>query len=282
MLKNCTISGFADEIDVDLQKQIALLNELDVKQVEFRSANGKGVADYTEEEAQKAMELLRANGISVSAVGSPIGKILITDPFEPHFETFRHVVRLAKVFGTRYIRVFSFFIPQGEDPEQYREEVLRRLKCFADYAKEQDVVLLHENEKEIYGDVASRCKTIFDALYSEHFQCTFDFANFVQCRQDTLEAYEMLSGYIKYVHVKDALWKNGQVVPAGEGDGHVKEILQKLDKAGYSGCLSLEPHLAEFATLQSLEHRSDKKETSDGVWAFTTAYQALKKLLETL
>ena len=92
----------------------------------------------------------------------------------------------------------------------------------------------------------------------------------------------MLSGYIKYVHVKDALWKNGQVVPAGKGDGHVKEILQKLDKAGYSGCLSLEPHLAEFATLQSLEHRSDKKETSDGVWAFTTAYQALKKLLETL
>lgn len=282
MLKNCTISGFADEIDVDLQKQIALLNELGVKQVEFRSANGKGVADYTEEEAQKAMELLRVNGISVSAVGSPIGKILITDPFEPHFETFRHVVRLAKVFGTRYIRVFSFFIPQGEDPEQYREEVLRRLKCFADYAKEQDVVLLHENEKEIYGDVASRCKTIFDALYSEYFQCTFDFANFVQCRQDTLEAYEMLSGYIKYVHVKDALWKNGQVVPAGEGDGHVKEILQKLDKAGYSGCLSLEPHLAEFATLQSLEHRSDKKETSDGVWAFTTAYQTLKKLLETL
>ena len=113
MLKNCTISGFADEIDVDLQKQIALLNELGVKQVEFRSANGKGVADYTEEEAQKAMELLRANGISVSAVGSPIGKILITDPFEPHFETFRHVVRLAKVFGYPVHPCVQFLHPTG-------------------------------------------------------------------------------------------------------------------------------------------------------------------------
>ena len=279
MLDKIRISGFADEIDTDIHKQIALLNELGVKYVEFRSANGKGVADYTIEEAQEIMKLFRENGIAVSAVGSPIGKIQITDDFEPHFETFKHVVELAKVFETKYIRMFSFFMPEGEDPAQYREEVLKRLRRFVEYAKEQGVVLLHENEKGIYGDVASRVKELFEELYCDNFKCTFDFANFVQCHQDTLEAYDLLKDYVEYVHIKDAKWDSGQVVPAGEGDGHVKAILEKLDEKGYAGFLSLEPHLAEFAALQSLEQHVEKRESSDGVWSYTTAFHALQKVL---
>lgn len=279
MLDKIRISGFADEIDTDIHKQIALLNELGVKYVEFRSANDKGVADYTIQEAQEIMKLFKENGIAVSAVGSPVGKIQITDDFEPHFETFKHVVELAKVFETKYIRMFSFFMPEDEDPEKYRDEVMNRLARFVEYAKEQDVVLLHENEKGIYGDVASRCREIFEKLYCQNFRCTFDFANFVQCRQDTLEAYDLLKDYVEYVHIKDARWDDAQVVPAGEGDGHVAEILAKLDAAGYAGFLSLEPHLAEFAALKSLEQHVDARESSDGVWSYTTAFHALKKIL---
>lgn len=279
ILTKCPVSCFADEIDVSVDKQIALLQELGIGWIEFRSGDGKGVADYTEKEAEMLMSRLSANGIRISAVGSPIGKIDITQDFEPHFETYRHIVELAGILDTSFIRMFSFFMPEGEEPDKFRDEVMRRMDRMVEYAAGRNVVLLHENEKGIYGDNAARCLDLMKLFYGDHFRCTFDFANFVQCGQDTLEAYEMLRPYISYIHVKDALRENGDVVPAGTGDGNVAEILNRLDEKGYAGFLSLEPHLADFAGLKSLEKEVKERGRTDGEEAFCTAYRALEKLL---
>lgn len=279
ILTKCPVSCFADEIDVSVDKQIALLQELGIGWIEFRSGDGKGVADYTEKEAEMLMSRLSANGIRISAVGSPIGKIDITQDFEPHFETYRHIVELAGILDTSFIRMFSFFMPEGEEPDKFRDEVMRRTDRMVEYAAGRNVVLLHENEKGIYGDSAARCLDLMKLFYGDHFRCTFDFANFVQCGQDTMEAYEMLRPYISYIHVKDALRENGDVVPAGTGDGNVAEILNRLDEKGYAGFLSLEPHLADFAGLKSLEKEVKERGRTDGEEAFCTAYRALEKLL---
>lgn len=279
ILTKCPVSCFADEIDVSVDKQIALLQELGIGWIEFRSGDGKGVADYTEKEAEMLMSRLSANGIRISAVGSPIGKIDITQDFEPHFETYRHIVELAGILDTSFIRMFSFFMPEGEEPDKFRDEVMRRMDRMVEYAAGRNVVLLHENEKGIYGDSAARCLDLMKLFYGDHFRCTFDFANFVQCGQDTMEAYEMLRPYISYIHVKDALRENGDVVPAGTGDGNVAEILNRLDEEGYAGFLSLEPHLADFAGLKSLEKEVKERGRTDGEEAFCTAYRALEKLL---
>ena len=279
ILTKCPVSCFADEIDVSVDKQIALLQELGIGWIEFRSGDGKGVADYTEKEAEMLMSRLSANGIRISAVGSPIGKIDITQDFEPHFETYRHIVELAGILDTSFIRMFSFFMPEGEEPAEFRDEVMRRTDRMVEYAAGRNVVLLHENEKGIYGDSAAMCLDLMKLFYGDHFRCTFDFANFVQCGQDTMEAYEMLRPYISYIHVKDALRENGDVVPAGAGDGNVAEILNRLDEEGYAGFLSLEPHLADFAGLKSLEKEVKERGRTDGEEAFCTAYRALEKLL---
>lgn len=299
MLTECTLTGFADEIDTDIYKQIELLKDLEQEYIELRSANGKNIADYTIEEAKELKSVLDKAGIKVSAIGSPIGKIGINDDFAPHFEQYKLVVELAKIFETPYIRMFSFYIPEGEVAEDYQQEVLKRMKQMVDYAVQQNVVLLHENEKGIYGDTGKRCLDLMKAFYGPHFQCTFDFANFVQCKEDTLECYTMLKPYITYIHIKDALFADASVVPAGQGDGNVKEILQKLDAEGYKGFLSLEPHLFDFAGLKDLESNSAEKshpgETgakenaiskmspsgkvlSGGALAYTVAYNALKSL----
>ena len=279
ILTKCPDSCFADEIDVSVDKQIALLQELGIGWIEFRSGDGKGVADYTEKEAEMLMSRLSANGIRISAVGSPIGKIDITQDFEPHFETYRHIVELAGILDTSFIRMFSFFMPEGEEPDKFRDEVMRRMDRMVEYAAGRNVVLLHENEKGIYGDSAARCLDLMKLFYGDHFRCTFDFANFVQCGQDTMEAYEMLRPYISYIHVKDAMRESGDVVPAGTGDGNVAEILNRLDEEGYAGFLSLEPHLADFAGLKSLEKEVKERGRTDGEEAFCTAYRALEKLL---
>lgn len=279
LLQKSKISGFADEIHKELDVQIQILQKLGQKYMEFRSADGLGVADYSIEQIREVKRKLDASGIKVSALGSPIGKIPITNPFEPHFELFKHVVSLAKELDTRYIRMFSFFIPSDENADQYQGEVFKRMRQMVEYAKEQDVVLLHENEKEIYGDSKDRCRNLMEEFYCENFKCIFDFANFIQCGEDTLKAYEMLKSYITYVHVKDAKQSDGEVVLPGHGDGNLSKIFAALEKEGYQGFLSLEPHLVDFSQLKNLENAVVKKKMSDGATAYEMAYKELIKLL---
>lgn len=278
MLENCKISGFADEIDKDFSVQMGLLKKLDQHYVELRSADGIGVTSITMEKAHELKQIMQANLVQVSAIGSPIGKIMITDDFDPHFKEFKHIVELAKYFDTPYIRMFSFFIPEGLNADSYREEVLKRTQSLIEYAIQQNVVLLHENEKEIYGDTVDRCVDLMKTFYCSNYQFTFDFANFVQCKQDTLYGFDELKSYIHYIHVKDALMENGQVVLPGDGNGHVKEILQKLDAMNYQGFLSLEPHLVSFEGLDQLEHHAATRILQDGAKAYESVHTRLLEL----
>lgn len=279
ILKISPISGFADEIDKSLDKQIETLKRLGISWVEFRSAEGINVADHTIEQARAVKEKLHQNGIRVSALGSPIGKIGIEEEFEPHLKKLEHVADVAEALECRYIRMFSFFIPAGKNPEDYKEAVMTRMQAMVEAAKKRGLVLLHENEKDIYGDTKERCLELMEKFGGENFGCTFDFANFVQCGQDTLEAYEMLKPYISYIHIKDAKADTSEVVLPGEGDGRLSEILKCLDKSGYKGFLSLEPHLVDFAGFAMLERDGVQKEKGDGADAFSRAYEALNKIL---
>jgi sugar phosphate isomerase/epimerase len=272
-------TGFADEISPQFETQLAVASATGVHAIEIRGVNGRGIQTYTPAEAEGLQKALAEKGMHVSSIGSPIGKIQITDPFEPHFEEFKNVVALCKVFGTRFIRMFSFYVPEGE-AEKYEDEVMRRMERLIAYAQEQDVILLHENEKAIYGDIAPRCLKLMQRFYGDHFRAVFDFANFIQCGQDTLEAWEMMKPYIAYVHIKDAKAGSGQVTPAGWGDGHVKEILRKLKEKGYEGYLSLEPHLTDFAGFRALEAGlTEKKWQLDGETVWRIALDALRALL---
>lgn len=279
MLDKCKISGFADEIADDLNVQIDVLHQLGQEYIEFRGADGCAVGKYTLKQAKDTMARLEAAGIKVSSIGSPVGKIQINDDFQTHFEDYKRIVEIAKIMGTKNIRMFSFFIPEGENPDQYEAEVCVRMEKFIEYAKEQDVVLLHENEKHIYGDVAGRCLTLMKKYYCDNFKCVFDFANFVQCKQDTWEAYEMLKPYIAYIHVKDAVRESNEVVIPGTGDGNLKKIFAALQEAGYEGFLSLEPHLVNFGALSSLEKNAAVRKMTDGAEAYKAAHGALMAML---
>ena len=205
--------------------------------------------------------------------------------FEKHFEEFQRAVEIAQIMGSNYIRMFSFYVPQdGGQTREIKEQVWDRLGKFAEYAKKEKVCLLHENEKGIYGEKAKECREIMDAFGGEYFKAIFDFANFVQAKQDTLEAYALLKDFISYVHVKDAIWETGKVVPAGFGDGNVKEILTRMFEGNFQGFLSLEPHLFDFDGFAELERGNTKLPPMEegkrlsGFEAFSLAREALFNL----
>ncbi len=290
-MKYDRISGFADEIAEDVDTQFRVLNKLDIRYFEPRGIDGKNIAELSDGEVAALKEKMERCGIKASSIGSPIGKIRLDEDFQAHFEKFQRVVDIAERLDAGYIRMFSFYPPERPDSAAgegdgaahewtagEREEVIRRLRRMTAYAGERDVVLLHENEKGIYGDTAERCADLMRELGCRHFQAVFDPANFVQCGQDTKEA---LRSFIAYVHVKDARAEDGNVVPAGAGDGNVGHILKGLLDSGYEGYLSLEPHLGSFSGLADLE-LDDKMQNlpQGGEGTFTLAYRALEAILD--
>jgi sugar phosphate isomerase/epimerase len=203
------------------------------------------VLDMTDEQVERARQTLAEAGIGVSSIGSPIGKIAITDDMAPHLDRFQRAIEVAHRLDAPFIRIFSFFIPEGDDPARYRDEVIHRMRQITASAEGQNVTLLHENEKHIYGDTPDRCLDILKTIDSPVLRAAWDPANFVQCGvRPFTEGYDLLRPYIAYVHVKDAKLDGGQVVPAGEGDGEIGKTMIALRDSGFDGFFSMEPHLA--------------------------------------
>jgi sugar phosphate isomerase/epimerase len=239
-----TLAGFADEIDPDPDIQFRTLNELGIRFVEFRSAWDTNVVDLDDDQIARIKQKLASHGIRVSAVGSPIGKVGIDDDFDAQLARFDRALWVAEQLETTYIRLFSFFIPEADDPAAHREEVLRRMNALVVRSRGHDVVLCHENEKAIYGDVPARCLDLVKSVGSERLRLVWDAANFVQCGvRPYTDGYVRLRPYLEYVQIKDALFETGQVVPAGQGDGEIDRTNRALYGDGFEGFFSMEPHL---------------------------------------
>lgn len=274
------LSAFSDEADPMLDPAMDILEPWKVRHIELRGADGRNVTQLTVPEAKEIRSRLESRGFAVSAVGSPIGKIAIDDPMDPHLELFRHTIELAHALGTKNIRLFSFFMPAGS-AEANRAETHRRFEAMVRAAEGTGILMLHENEKDIYGDVAVRCRDLLDTFDVPHLRATFDPANFVQCGQKIDEAWALLKHKVAYVHIKDALFADGSVVPAGEGDGQVAWLLAQLAKSDYKGFLSLEPHLGQFDGLSSFEaHGTTIRAETAGARTFGVAASALYGLLD--
>lgn len=267
------LSAFADEISPDLEEQLVVLGGEEIRHVELRSAWDINVLDWDDEQVAAVKHALGRHDIAVSAIGSPIGKAPIDTPLDEHLSTFDRALALANIFGAGAVRIFSFYPPSGSpspSPATYRDEVVQRLRVMADRAEEQGVLLLHENEKGIYGDTIPRCVDLMTAVASPHLQSVLDPANFIQCGQTPYpDAYDALRPWIRAIHVKDAL-PDGSVVAAGEGAGRWPDLLRRLRADGFDGFLSLEPHLAAAGQYRGFS----------GPQLFGRAVRALRELLD--
>ncbi len=276
------IYAFSDEASASVAGQIAAMKRNALAGTEIRTVDGQGIAAITLEKAREVISALKDNGLSVWSVGSPIGKIpLDAGGFEEHLDLLKHVLDIAGILECKNLRIFSFYIPKGIRPEDCRNEVIDRLGRMAEAAEGSGVVLCHENEKEIYGDLAPRCAEILDAVPS--LRCVFDPANFIQCGQDVPEAWALLGSRVYYMHIKDAL-ADGTVVPAGHGIGHLPDLLRDYRARG-GEVVTVEPHLQVFEGFAALERNAGGPAGSTPTAypstdaAFDAACNALKSLL---
>lgn len=267
------LSAFADEISPDLGEQIRVCKAAGVTHFELRGVYGKNVLDFDAELRKEIKTKLSEAGLGVASIGSPIGKVPIDGPWEGkegHFDRFKIAVDAAEYFSAPLIRVFSYYPSKtdGKPVTAHRDEVIRRFREKIAYLKDRQVVLVHENEKDIYGEKGAECLDLMQTLNSPKVRSAFDFANFVQAGEKPLKNWPLLKPYSDHIHIKDAVLGSGKVVPAGQGDGDVEPILIDLAKSGYNAFLSLEPHLAAHGQFSGFS----------GPDLFVVAANALKEL----
>ena len=278
-----TLCAFADEADAKISGQITALKKNDIPCLEVRGVDGKNISDLTPEEARELRKRLDDAGVRVWSLGSPMGKISLTDDFEAHLDKFRRTLELGDILGASALRMFSFFLPEGVTPAEGRGQVIDQLGRMIDAAKGSALTLCHENEKGIYGAMAAECADLHAVFPT--LRAVFDPANFIQCGQPTLPAWELLHPYVEYYHVKDA-FSDGRVVPAGCGEGHLPQLLAAY-KAQGGKVLTLEPHLSVFDGLKALEREGEETKIDTYAYptpeaAFDAAVDALKGILATL
>lgn len=244
------LSGFGDEVDPDPAVQAAVLLALGASHIEVRSAWGVNVSELDSAQVSSLKAILTDRGLKVSAVASPIGKVAVNLPVEQELERLARVIDVAKILDTQFIRIFSFYHAEGQSQADIRDEVLTRMAALAAAAEDAGVVLLHENEKGIYGDIPERVLDIMESVNSPALRVAWDNANFVQVGvKPYTDGYAMLRPYLEYFQIKDAVLGSGKVVPAGEGDGELDATIAALRADGFSGFASLEPHLSSAHEL---------------------------------
>lgn len=245
-----SLSGFGDEIDPDPAIQAAVLLALGASHIEVRSAWDVNVSELENEAVERLKGIFDEKGLKVSAVASPIGKVDVSLPVEHEVNRLRQVISVAKGLDATYVRIFSFYRAEGQSPEEIRDAVMERMRALAAEAEASGIVLLHENEKGIYGDTPERVLDIMETVASPALRLAWDNANFVQVGvKPYTEGYAMLRPYLEYLQVKDALADTGEVVPAGQGDGELDATIAALKADGFTGFASLEPHLAKAHEL---------------------------------
>jgi sugar phosphate isomerase/epimerase len=262
------LAAFADEISPELDEQIRVCRENSVTHFELRGAYAKNVLDFDQSLRNEIKLKLHASGMGVISIGSPIGKVKITDDWNAHFDRFKIAVDMAQFFGAPLIRVFSYYPDDRGEILKYRDEVLRRFHAKLEYIRGVDVTLVHENEARIYGEKGRECLDLMQSIASPKLRMAFDFANFVQAKEKPLDCWPSLKPFTAHIHVKDAMLSDGSIVPAGKGDGQIAAILKDAYASGYRGFLCLEPHLAAAGQFSGFS----------GPRLFKVAADALKKL----
>lgn len=261
MKANYYFSGIGDEAANRIDDQIRALKELGWNALEARGVEVAGfpkgnIHDIPDEAFDHLVQKVTAAGIRVNCFGSAIanwGK-KIDQPGESSLAEARRAIPRMIRLGTKYVRIMSFAVtPDGDQNSPERFKRLREItKMFLD----QGLQPVHENCMNYGGmgwpftlellENVPGLKLVFDTgnpLFNEDRSKPKPWP-----KQDPWEFYLNVKPFIEHVHVKDVIWNTARndadYVMPGEGHGRVRDILKDLIASGYSGAISIEPHVA--------------------------------------
>ncbi len=264
------LSAFADEISPDLDVQVTTLKRLQVPGLDLRSVDGVNVLDLTDAQLDEVAQKCADNDLHVQAIGSPVNKVPYSAANQAlELAKLHKAIHAANRTGTKLIRIFSPEVPKVDfDNAWMAIEAWMAEQIFV--AEQAGITLLHENDATYYGAFPRGAKRLFERFGGPTFRAAFDFANTVLIGYRPLEDwFPWILPHLHTLHIKDAVEIDRKIVPAGEGDGQMVQVFKWLIEQGWSGPLTIEPHLSSAGKFGGFS----------GEQLFEEAVKALRKVV---
>ena len=254
------IAAITDEFSPRLAEAIPVMKEIGMTAAELRIVNGRNVLDLSEDELKQAKDALDTAGLPVVSIASPLLKCVLPNgpeldrrfqhdvfasrhTFEDQPRLIERAFALAKFFGARIVRVFSYW--RTVEPDACQEAIVRALSDLAHAAAQQELVIGLENEHACNVATAAETGRILALIPHPNLQIVWDPANALVAGEDPFPlGYSLLPRRIAHVHAKDCHMEGDKPVWGPLGTRHVrwKGQIAALLADGYSGFLSLETH----------------------------------------
>ncbi|MBR1918373.1 MAG: sugar phosphate isomerase/epimerase [Spirochaetales bacterium] len=284
------LAGFADEASSSIEGQCAVLRNLGWSSIELRTVDEKQIVDLDEKEFEHVLETLDENGISVCSLGSNIANWAqsILTPFEETKSLVERTLPRAKALKASFVRIMSFRIQTDSEnrvlEDQNEKEIFRRLRYITDAFADEKIQAVHENCFSYGGLSYEHTLKLLENVPG--LRLVFDTGNppididartpFPYSYQSSYEFFNAVRPYISHVHIKDSwIGKDGSehYTFPGEGRGDVERIVTELERDGYDGFYSIEPHMAVVFHDSSVH--SSPKERSDNFYEYGRRFEAL-------
>jgi len=255
------IAAITDEFSQDIEQAAQSMAQVGMTGAELRMVFGKNIIDLSDDEIDRAREILARQNLEIISIASPLLKCVLPDSpevdarFQQDVFASRHTfadqprlaaraLEIAERTGARIIRVFSYW--RSVQPEACFERVVRALEDLAIQAAPHGRTIGLENEHACNIATGAETARVLAALPNPNLKVVWDPANaYVSSEVPYPDGYRRLPvGRIIHVHAKDCRGEGHrpQWCALGEGDIDWKGQVRALEADGYPGWISLETH----------------------------------------
>jgi len=169
------------------------------------------------------------------------GGVVPDETWEDNWQNILKLIPIAKSLEINLVSFHAGFLPESLQDPSYNK-LLNRLKKIAEAFALQGIDLAFETGQE----EATTLKDFLMHLDAPNVGVNFDPANMILYgKGDPVEAVQILSGFIKQVHIKDAVpastpgvW--GEEKEVGAGDVNWSAFFQTLAEGNYRGYFCIE------------------------------------------
>ena len=243
-------AGFADEVSVEIDQQIAAIRALGWPGIEMRLVGtGRHFDDVSDAEFEVIREKLDRAGIQIVGYGSQIANWArkISGSFDVDAAELTRIMPRMRKTRTKIVRIMSYPNDGWAEPD-WRAEVVRRLRELCRMAEANGIILGLENCDGWAGKGAEATLSCLADVNNPALKLIFDTGNPVTYGQDAWAYYQAVREHIVHVHIKDYVRDPSasggfRAVFPGEGEGRVRDIVGNLRRTGYEDWYSMEPHI---------------------------------------
>jgi sugar phosphate isomerase/epimerase len=282
------LSGFADEAanQKTLDQQFSAFAALGLRYFSIRFVDaGSGVKNVMALDASEVdlvKQKIAEYGLSVSSLGSPIGKTKLCDVDDgtsTGYKSFDDYIRedvpraceLTNAFGAKLIRGFSFYHPKGSSLDEHFAQATDQVGKISEVCNQHGLTYGLEVEANLVGQNGEVLAKMHEQINQDALVLIFDGGNLVTMgytEDEVFQQYEFMKPGLGWIHIKD--FRNPDsgnkvdhvdeealkhFVPADIGDsGHLRimkdlatflpELDARMKARGVPGVfLDLEPHV---------------------------------------